>query len=324
MNDPHDELIAAEAVDAPVTPPAQPPRVWDVFVVIMVSLAAIMAAQVVAVIALMASMIASGTSPEEAIESLMQRITSPFGFMLVAGSAQLLIGLAALIGARFSPRFATPPLGMSQPGLPLWAYPVVMIGALLPTAIGLGLAELLAMLIPPDPTAAMLYEQMTAGWAIPFIIFIALAPGFMEEILFRGYMQRRLLRRWSPAISITITSIAFGLFHIAPHTIVFATIVGFWLGVIAWRTDPIWPTIACHAFINGIWNVWNIGIVLGYFPEQTPVIAYVIGAVVITGCFAWSAWLLWRIKPRDYVVTPDTDVEVPAGENPYLSPGAVG
>ena len=290
----------SDSLDAPVleqTPSPAKPVVWDVFVNLLITLIAVIGAQIVLGLAVLVSLLSSGIEMKDATDELMKRLTGPGGFMLVAAPSQLLFGLAALIGAKLSPRFPTPPLGMTRLGLPIWSYPIVMIGALLPLAIGIWLAMLLALIIPPDESAAMLYAQMTATWAIPFILFIAFVPGFMEEIFFRGFMQRRLLRRWSPAAAIIVTSITFGLFHVMPHTVVFATVVGLWLGILAWRTDSIWPSIACHAFVNGIWNVWNIGIVLGYFPEQTPIAGYAIGTVLILGCFVASLWLLCQVKP---------------------------
>jgi membrane protease YdiL (CAAX protease family) len=176
-----------------------------------------------------------------------------------------------------------------------------MIGALVPLAVGVTLAVLLAQIIPADQSVKLLYEQMTWGWAVPFILFIALVPGFVEETFFRGYMQRRLLERWSAWVAILVTTVLFALMHIMPHAVVNAFVIGLWLGVLAWRTGSVWPGVFCHAFINGSWNVWQVGQSLHVFSDTLPVPVVVAGCALLLGCFLASIWILtWprsEIKP---------------------------
>lgn len=100
---------------------------------------------------------------------------------------------------------------------------------------------------------------MTNTWAVPFILLIGLLPGIAEEILFRGYLQRRFIDRWGPAQGIAVTSIIFGLFHVTPHGIALATIIGVWLGMLAYQIGSILPGIFCHAAINSGWNIGQVG-----------------------------------------------------------------
>lgn len=193
-----------------------------------------------------------------------------------------------------SPRPTLTRVGLVRGNLPIWAYPIVMVGAFATLALGIFLATMIATVIPPDPSTAALYEKMTLALAIPFTIFIALAPGFMEEILFRGYLQRRLLERWSPWLAILVASFIFGIFHITPHASANAFVIGIWLGVLAWRTGSTFPGIACHAFINGDWNVWQIGKRLGAFPESPSTLAIAVAAIIIGVCFLASIWLVFR------------------------------
>jgi membrane protease YdiL (CAAX protease family) len=130
------------------------------------------------------------------------------------------------------------------------------------------------------------------------VVFIAVVPGFVEETFFRGYMQRTLLKRWSPATAILVTTFLFAIMHIVPHAVANAFVIGLWLGVLAWRTGSVWPGIVTHAFINGAWNVWQIGKVLGVFPPVPSIpFGVAIGAVVL-GCFIASIWLLARPRPQ--------------------------
>jgi membrane protease YdiL (CAAX protease family) len=162
----------------------------------------------------------------------------------------------------------------------------------------LSLAEGLAHLLKPDASVEQMYEQMTPAVALPFILYIALAPGFAEEILFRGYAQRRLLERWPAWIAILVTSAVFALFHVTPTAMVAVFPLGVWLGVLAWRTGSVWPGIVCHATVNGVWNVRNVGMALGYFPKETPLLLLIVLGIAGSVAFVWALALLFgqRLK----------------------------
>jgi membrane protease YdiL (CAAX protease family) len=135
---------------------------------------------------------------------------------------------------------------------------------------------------------------MHGGIAIPFILFIALAPGVAEEFLFRGYIQRRLARRWGMWAGVLITSLLFGVMHIMPHTVLFAFVLGIWLGLMAWRTDSVWPGVICHALVNGLWNVWHIGVALAIFPGDFPLPLLIAIVAIGLAAFAGACWDLAR------------------------------
>ena len=108
-------------------------------------------------------------------------------------------------------------------------------------------------------------------------------------------MQRRLVERWSAAVGILITSLAFAIFHIQPHTVLFAFPLGIWLGMMAVKSGSIWPGIICHATVNGLWNIFQIGSQFGYFPEEPPLAVLIGVGTVGLVAFFWSLW--WMIGP---------------------------
>jgi membrane protease YdiL (CAAX protease family) len=290
----YERIVAADLA----APSVKRPRVWTVFVAVVAALAAAIAAQAAVAIVYVVWRVAGGVQLRDLAPVLEDELSTPGAFIGFLLAGQLAMGMAAVIPAWWSPQPISRRLGLVRPRVPLVALPVIMIGALFPLAIGVALAELLALVVPPDPTAAALYDKMTWPWAIPFILFVALAPGFMEEMLFRGYMQTRLLQRWPAWVAILVTSAIFGVFHVMPHAVVNAFVIGLWLGVLAWRTGSIWPSIACHAFINGSWNFWNVGERLWGFPETPPVPLALAGGIMIVACFILSIWLLWRNHDR--------------------------
>ncbi|MCA9030717.1 MAG: CPBP family intramembrane metalloprotease [Planctomycetaceae bacterium] len=180
----------------------------------------------------------------------------------------------------------------NRTSLKLWQYFVIAVGALAPMSLGLLLAYLLGSILPADESGMALYDKMTWAWSVPFLAFMPLVPGVFEELLFRGYIQSRLAKRWSPWAAIVMTSLMFGVMHVVPHVIIFAFVLGLWLGYVAHRTNSVFPSIVCHATINFIWNLRRVGIKFFQWPEIPPLWFNVALAAAILGCFLWSCWIL--------------------------------
>jgi membrane protease YdiL (CAAX protease family) len=273
------------------------PRLWTVFVCVGVTIAAILAAQIAAATVLVAWHIASGGSVAGMENELIELVSQPGVFLGLGFFSQgILLGIALLAGW-LSPLPLRERLCLVRPKLPAHQCVTLVVGAIVPFAVGMALAVALTKWIPEDPTIAKLYEKMTTGWAIPFVLFIAIAPGFSEEMLFRGYMQSRLVQRWPVWVAILLVSAFFALVHIQPHTVVFAFPLGIWLGTMAWRCGSIWPSIICHALVNGLWNAWNLSERFGFVPERPPLLFLLGLGVVGIATFGWSVWLFVRQGP---------------------------
>lgn len=290
-------IVAEVAHDPhrPATETAQPPRIWTVFVGIALTFLAVIATQVVAVVLLLVWLFGGDLRPNAANE-LLDAIARPGPFMFLGLISQGTILAAALIAAAISPQPLRQRLGLVWPSLPLLHTAVAIFGVLMPFGLGLAAAYALAEVIPPDETVAKLYKNMTPAMALPFIAFIAVAPAFAEELLFRGYLQRRLLERWNPWVAVLVTSAIFAAFHIQPHAVVFAFPIGIWLGILAWRTGSVWPGIVCHAAINGLWNVYQIGAHFTGREDEVPWTLMGVLGVIGLAAFAWSVVLL-RVSP---------------------------
>jgi len=290
------EQVKPGKVAKPAAALAEPtrvvPRVWTVFLTLLLVIAAIVVTQIGLVILLAIGLAAAGVPSQELEARLMEIVSHPAGFIGLGLVSQLVIGLAAVLPAKLSRTRVRQRLGLVAARLPNWGYPVVMIASLLPASLGFLAAALLAEVIPPDNSVATLFEGMTPGWAVPFVLFISLAPGLMEELLFRGYLQTRLLQRWKPGFAILVSSSLFALFHITPHSMALAFIAGLFLGVLAWRTGSIWPGVLCHAFINGSVNVLRLGEMFGAWSGSTSsvIVITMIGLSVV--CFGVSVWLM--------------------------------
>lgn len=263
----------------------KPPRVWTVFAAVGLALVLAILLQVIFVIVLAIVEAGRGVKPEELGDAIADRLTSPFVLISLIATGQLAFGLAGFLAALWSPEPFRERLAWRKAS-PSWlVFPLAMMGSLLPLAIGLAAAESLATVIPPDETFKRFFEVVTIGPAIVFVLFIGVAPGLFEEVLFRGYVQPRLVKRWGIVKGIVVTTILFGLAHVMPHAIAAALPLGFWFGYIAWRSRSILPAVFCHFFVNSGLNAWRMIVKFSEVPEiaQNSVHACSLAAGVV--CF---------------------------------------
>ncbi len=123
-------------------------------------------------------------------------------------------------------------------------------------------------------------------WAISLVSIISsVIPAVVEEALYRGYLQRRLLQRWSPAFSIGISTLLFALLHgDSLQHIVSVVPLGGITGLLAYRTNSIKPGMLVHA-------LYNAGVVgIGAFERLlSPHLGEEIGLVVVMGVIGLPA-----------------------------------
>jgi hypothetical protein len=78
---------------------------------------------------------------------------------------------------------------------------------------------------------------------------VLLAP-LCEEAVFRGYLQRTLALRRTPAAAVALAAALFALRHLDPVRFPPLALLGGLFGWIAWRTGSIWPAVAAHVANN--------------------------------------------------------------------------
>lgn len=82
---------------------------------------------------------------------------------------------------------------------------------------------------------------------------IAIVPAVCEEFLFRGAIQGSLSTIKKPIYRILLTGILFGLFHVDPIRIPFATAMGIVLSYVYFRSGSIFVPIIVH-FVNNAYS----------------------------------------------------------------------
>lgn len=293
MTGPAGEPVTVLAYDTP-----KRPALWPAFVVPLVALAAagVVQAVVFFVLARRFHMLSARPGPNEIGPALRELSRHPVGFAALSGSLELVAAAVAWIAASFDPAGPRARLGLLRARLARSSWPL----ALLATAgFILGGVAFMALLQGAHALPEIGAERRAlaeafrvhdprpmARLALSLMLLVAgaLLPALGEELMFRGYVQRRLLERWRPPWAIGVTSALFALGHGDIAYAAFTLPVGLWLGYLAWRTGSIVPGIAAHAFVNG---VFQTGLLAGAAAGPTPSFAaFLVGAFAVCAACA--------------------------------------
>jgi len=186
-------------------------------------------------------------------QSMEKLLVHPYGVAVLLVPGQFVLAAVTFSAAALSRRRMRDRLGYVRSALPWWTLPILMIATIFCGMLGGIIVDLLF----PGPHDAMEFfaEMAHSGSGAVAVLntaLISLVPGFVEESLFRGYVQRRLLERWTPLAAVAVSSVFFCAAHFDPQHVIGVVPVGFWLGVIAWRSGAVWPGMLCHATMNAV------------------------------------------------------------------------
>ena len=82
------------------------------------------------------------------------------------------------------------------------------------------------------------------------IFIIAVVPSIVEELLFRGLIQKVFERLMSPLVAAILSGTIFGLFHVNPLELVPLIGLGVFFGILRFRSQSLWLPISAHFFNN--------------------------------------------------------------------------
>jgi CAAX protease family protein len=90
----------------------------------------------------------------------------------------------------------------------------------------------------------------TSAAAVVVILFLVIGAPIVEELFFRGLLLKGLMARLPVPAAILISALLFGLAHF--ETVQFAglAVFGVVLGVLAWKTGRLAPSIGAHMAFN--------------------------------------------------------------------------
>ncbi len=173
------------------------------------------------------------------------------GLLVMLLPTQVTFLLVACAAALISPRPFASRLSLGGGVLPLWTWLVFMIGT---PIVGIVSSEVLSLFVTELSDNLKLIESMMRAHAersLPaLLVLVAVLPGLVEELMFRGYLQTRLAERLSPVWAILISALLFSAAHLDVIHMIGVLPLGLWLGAVAWRAGSIWPAAFCHTINN--------------------------------------------------------------------------
>lgn len=271
-------------------PPA-PPRIWTGFTAFGIYLVTTI---VVGVALVMAQMLISGS----------MEITTELVLGLMAFNV-IFAGCVAFVGARLSPEPAADRLQVRRARMTVSS---TLVGIVTTCAIGAVFTAGFALL-SHVPELARLFQMpdMLSGLspekpgllALAYLV-IALGAGTGEELLFRGYMQSRFVRRMGFYGALFTTAGLFGLAHANLVQTPFAFVMGLFVGHLAFRTGSILPAMVCHAANNAMAVTLSI---FGFIPETLDLQLAMLVIALATTVLGWI--LMIRLTPaRAFTPSP--------------------
>ena len=95
-----------------------------------------------------------------------------------------------------------------------------------------------------------LFKESSGFSLIILALTVSIFTPFAEEFLFRGFILTMLLKRYSPIVSIVISSFVFSIAH-EPIAMALAFGGGYLYGWLRVKTGSIYPSMIAHAIWNG-------------------------------------------------------------------------
>lgn len=251
-------LPQLEFADEPVPvlelAPQHEPRVWTVFALFLVSFVMVFVACGIAVAAIVAfnhrGIIRSPDDFTHAVEEMAQTPLIMFVAIFCTGGVY---AFGSIIAAAISPVPFTQRLGLRPPRLSVIGYVVAVLGTLSVSMILMGLD---GMQLTPQSLSLSEITKFLRGLRGPSLLLglfaIGILPGIAEELLFRGYLQTRLVERWGTHVGVWVTAVLFGVMHLDPVQGTFAFALGVFLGYLTVWSRSIVPAMICHATNNSL------------------------------------------------------------------------
>lgn len=120
--------------------------------------------------------------------------------------------------------------------------------------IGIILTSFVSMLLPTEAemvSSGLMNELMSDNELLTFAV-VALTPAVCEEMLFRGFLFSAFRGRYKIVVSVLLTAVIFGVYHMSIVRFFTTALLGAALAVIVYYSDSIFPAMVMHAINNGI------------------------------------------------------------------------
>jgi len=138
----------------------------------------------------------------------------------------------------------------------------------------------------------------TTWWGgVSVLLALVLVAPVTEELLFRGWLLQDLKEQYGARRALVWSSLLFGLVHIEPTAVLYATLGGLVLGAVALRTKSTLASIAMHAGVNALPLLLPATLVrIEGFNTLTQRVEHVHWWLLLLGVggTAGALWIVWR------------------------------
>ena len=145
---------------------------------------------------------------------------------------------------------------------------------------------------------------------------VAVLVPVLEEFAFRGALLSGL-RRYGTGFAVAASGLLFGMAHMTPSSVVFASLAGLVMGFLYAKTNNLWLTVAVHALNNALSVVLSNANLL--FPSQTAALLLDVLPLGLIGLGMLSLVLLLIFRRQKVFGRREPDMVVEA--QPALGPG---
>ncbi len=172
----------------------------------------------------------------------------------------------------------------------IWLAVLLLVPSTLMT--GMFVVELSSVFLPfPEEMLEKFASQLLPDdfpvWKI--MLMLALTPGVVEEMAFRGLLLHGLHRRLRPLALILVVGLIFGLFHQALFRIIPTAYLGMVLTTVAVLSGSIFPCILLHAGNNTFaFMLYRYGVDIENWPPELLLLSVPV--------FLFSIYLLYRYR----------------------------
>ncbi|KAA5542242.1 CPBP family intramembrane metalloprotease [Roseiconus nitratireducens] len=235
------------------------PRTWTVVAIPLVSLATFFITS--SVMVAIAFLVVHGTVDRKLLgdpEAMKAVSGSRIGLILLVVVPQLALVLPSVLAALVSPVGFAKRLSLVRGHWPIWAW---IAAAAATPLVGWVSSIVVGSLMEESENLRMMSDIFRGhganGFLIPLALLIGATPAICEELLFRGYVQTRLVRARGPLRGILVSSLLFAAFHMDWVHVVAVFPLGLYLGFVAWRSGSLLPAMLGH-FVNNAISVFAV------------------------------------------------------------------
>ena len=144
-----------------------------------------------------------------------------------------------------------------------------------------GLFSQIGVIFFHDITTSSISRLISAG-LLPCMITMALLPGIVEEMIFRGIVYSGM-RKANPIKGILLSALFFGLAHMNFQQFCYAFFLGIVFGLVVEATDSIFSTMLMHMCFNG----FSVGI--SYLIYRSNTLSALLDSSIETQNATWNS-----------------------------------